>query len=303
VLLNGSPVSLRGASIQEDDPQRGAALGPAEIGANMDALRALGATITRAQYPLHPLTLELADRLGILVWSQVPICQMRDALFDSARLRRHAKGIVRALVTRDRSHPSVFAWSLGNENTTRPGSGFTRYVTAATRLVRQLDPTRLVGLSLPGYPTVGKQTLYTKLDALGVNDYFGWYPGPRASVANRASLGPYLDRLHSNYPRQALFVTEFGAEANRDGPIAEKGTYAFQQDFLSYHLGVFAARPFINGAILSSLKDFHVRPGYDGGNPKPDPPVSHTGLVDLVGAPKPAFTTVKRLFAAGTAAP
>jgi hypothetical protein len=48
-------------------------------------------------------------------------------------------------------------------------------------------------------------------------------------------------------------------------------------------------------AILSILKDFHVKPGYDGGNPKPDPPVSHMGLVDLVGAPKPAFATVKRL--------
>ena len=35
-------------------------------------------------------------------------------------------------------------------------------------------------------------------------------------------------------------VTEFGAEANRDGPVEEKGTWAFQQDFVNYHLGVFA---------------------------------------------------------------
>jgi beta-glucuronidase len=252
---------------------------------------------------LHPLTLELADRLGILVWSEVPVYQMREALFNSARLRRQARGIVRALVTRDRSHPSVLVWSLGSENTTRPGRGLTRYVTSATRLVRQLDPTRLVGLSLQGYPGIGKQTLYTKLDALGVSDYFGWYPGPHGTAADQRSLGPYLDRLHSDYPRQALFVTEFGAEANREGPGTEKGTYAFQQDFLSYHVGVFAARPFINGAILSTLKDFHVKPGYDGGNPEPDPPVSHMGLVDLAGAPKPAFTTVKRLFAAGTVFP
>jgi beta-glucuronidase len=301
VLLNGYPVSLRGASTYEDDSQLGAALGPPEIRANIDGLRQLGATITRAQYPLHPLTLELADRLGILVWSEVPVHRMRESLFDSGPLRRQAKGIVRALVTRDRSHPSVLVWSLGSTNTTRPGGGFRRYVTSATRLVRQLDPTRLVGLSLRGDPTAPKQSLYTKLDALGVEDYFGWYPGPRGAVANRSSLGPYLDRLHSGYPRQALFVTEFGAEANREGPVTEKGTYAFQQDFLAYHLGVFATRPFINGAILSSLKDFHVAPGYDGGNPKPDPPVNHMGLVDLAGAPKPGFPAVKALFGAGTA--
>ena len=35
-------------------------------------------------------------------------------------------------------------------------------------------------------------------------------------------------------------VTEFGAEANREGPVEEKGTWAFQQDFVNYHLGVFA---------------------------------------------------------------
>ena len=40
-------------------------------------------------------------------------------------------------------------------------------------------------------------------------------------------------------------VTEFGAEANRDGPAEEKGTYAFQQDFVNYHLGVFATKPWL----------------------------------------------------------
>jgi beta-glucuronidase len=300
LLLNGAPISLRGAGMPEDDPQLGAALGPAELRGNIDLLRDLGANVMRAKYPLHPLTLELADRYGILVWSEVPVYQMKDALFSRPRVRRQATGIVRALVDRDRSHPAVLVWSLGNENTTRPGPGFTGYVTSAARLVRQLDPTRLVGLSFPGYPTVGRQSLYTKLDALGVNDYFGWYAGPGQSIADRSRLGPYLDRLHGDYPRQALFVTEVGAEANRQGPVTEKGTYAFQQDFLTYHLNAFATRPFINGALVWSLRDFRVKPRYEGGNPKPDPPVSQKGLVDLTGAPKPAFATVKQLFAAGT---
>jgi beta-glucuronidase len=303
LLLNGSPVSLRGAGVHEDDPQRGAALGPADLRGNIDMLRELGATVTRAQYPLHPLTLELADRYGILVWSEVPVYQTRDRLFEHTQLRRQSIGTVRTLVTRDRSHPSVLVWSLGNENATRPGSGFTRYVTSATRLVRRLDPGRLVGLSVAGHPTVGRQTLYETLDMVGVNDYFGWYAGPKGSLANRDALGPYLDRLHRDYPRQALFVTEFGAEANRQGAATEKGTYAFQQDFLAYHLNVFAGKPFITGAIVWILKDFHVKPRYDGGNPNPAPPVSEKGLVDLTGAPKPAFETVKRLFAAGTTPP
>jgi beta-glucuronidase len=204
--------------------------------------------------------------------------------------------LVRALVNRDRSHPSVLVWGLGNENTTRPGPGLTRYITTAARLARQLDPTRLVGISFQGYPTVGKQDVYTKLDALGVNDYFGWYPGPQGSLTDRSGIGPYLERLHYDYPRQALFVTELGAEANRAGAATEKGTYAFQQDFLTYHLNVIAGKPFVNGALVWILKDFHVKPSYDGGNPKPDPPLNEKGLVDLAGARKPAFETVRRMF-------
>jgi beta-glucuronidase len=133
-----------------------------------------------------------------------------------------------------------------------------------------------------------------------VNDYFGWYPGPGGSIANRAALGPYLDRLHRDYPRQALFVTEVGAEANREGPPTEKGTYAFQQDFLAYHLNVITGKPFVNGALVWILRDFRVKPRYSGGNPQPDPPMNEKGLVDLTGARKPAFETVKRLFAGGT---
>ena len=47
---------------------------------------------------------------------------------------------------------------------------------------RRPAPTRLVGLAFPGSPTIGKQEVYTTLDALGVNDYFGWYPGPRSRM-------------------------------------------------------------------------------------------------------------------------
>jgi beta-glucuronidase len=193
----------------------------------------------------------------------------------------------------------VIVWSLGNENTSKPGRGFTRYVTSAASLARRLDPTRLVGLAFPGYPTVGRQSLYTKLDALGVNDYFGWYAGPLDSIADRAGLAPYLQRLHDDYPEQALFVTEFGAEANRPGPATEKGTFEFQRDFLGFHLDVIGKMDFLNGALVWILRDFRVKPGYDGGNPVPRPPYNTKGLVDETGARKPSFDAVRQLFRNG----
>jgi len=296
MLLNGRHLTLRGASLHEEDPVRGAALRPDDIRANFTLLRELGANMTRSHYPMHPLALELADRYGIVVWSEVPVYQMRDQLFRKAAVRRRAVQQVRDMVNRDRSHPSVIVWSLGNENTSKPGVGFTRYVTTAARLAKRLDPTRLVGLAFPGYPTVGKQSLYTKLDALGINDYFGWYDGPLGSIADRAGLAPYLQRLHDDYPRQALFVTEFGAEANRSGLPTEKGTFEFQRDFLGFHLDVIGKMDFLNGALVWILRDFRVKPGYDGGNPQPRPPYNTKGLVDDTGARKPAFDAVRRLF-------
>ena len=298
-LLNGRHLALRGASLHEEDPVRGAALRPDDIRGNFALLRDLGASMTRSHYPMHPLALELADRYGIVVWSEVPVYQMRDQLFRSSSVRRRGLQMVRDMVTRDRNHPSVIVWSLGNENTSKPGSGFTRYVRQGARVARQLDPTRLVGLAFPGYPTIGKQDIYTTLDALGVNDYFGWYAGPGGSIADRAALGPYLDRLHDDYPRQALFVTEFGAEASRPGNVLEKGTYEFQSDFLDFHMSVISQKTYLNGALIWILRDFRVKPGYDGGNPQPTPPYNTKGLVDASGNRKPAFETAKRLFRGG----
>ena len=296
LLLNFQPVVLRGASMHEDDPVRGAALEPADLRRNIDLLRTLGANMTRSHYPLHPLALELADRYGIVVWSEIPVYQMQDRLFRTSRVRRQGLYILHKMIRRDRNHPSVIVWSVGNENTSRPGAGFRRYVRAARHVAHALDPTRLVGLAFPGYPTVGRQPLYAGLDALGVNDYFGWYDGPGGSIADRAAVSGYLDRVHHDYPHQALFVTEFGAEANRSGPAGEKGTFEFQSDFLAYHLGVFASKPYLNGALVWILRDFRVKPGYVGGNPHPQPPLNQKGLIDDQGNPKPAFEVVRRLF-------
>ena len=61
---------------------------------------------------------------------------------------------------------------------------------------------------------------------------------------------------------------------------------------------MFATKPYINGALIWSLRDFHVKPGYAGGNPKPHKPLDEKGLIDSTGSRKPAFETVRQLFKA-----
>jgi beta-glucuronidase len=307
MLLNGRPVALRGAAMHEDVPGVGAALGPEHRRHNFALLQALGATATRSHYPLHPHTLEMADRAGVLVWDEIPFTRegfafsggdqlKADAALRLRTVRAKGLGFLEAMIRRDQNHASVFAWSIGNEFESRPGPAQQRYIRAAVRTAKRLDPTRLSALAIAGYPQLPAFPVYRELDALGYNLYFGWYVGTAGGLTERDRLAPFLDQLHRYYPRQALFVAEFGAEANRPGPIDEKGSFAFQSDLLQYHLDVYDQKPFLNGALVWILRDFRVQPGWKGGNPKPDPPWNHKGLVNRYGEPKPAFGEVARRF-------
>jgi beta-glucuronidase len=298
IELNGREIDLRGAAIHEDSLDRGAALTPAQMRQTFRDLRDLGATITRAHYPLSPYELELADRYGIVVWSEIPVYRMKSPLFNVSGVRAFGLRILRQEIARDYNHPSVMVWSIGNENAARPKQGLRRFISRAAKMARRMDPTRLIGIATAGLPTVEKQDIYRHLDVIGVNDYFGWYSGPHGSLADRTQLAGFLNRLHSDYPHQALIVTELGAEANRHGPITEKGTYEFQSAFLDYHLRVLASKPFVNAAIVWALHDFRVRPGWTGGNPLPHPPVNEKGLIDDTGSRKPAFAVVRKIFRA-----
>jgi beta-glucuronidase len=296
ITMNGRALNLRGAAIHEQTPERGAALVPDDFARQIALLRNLGATITRSHYPLSENFLERADRAGIAVWEEIPFYQLPESALRKRAVRKKGLDYLAAAIKRDENHPSVIAWSIGNELPASPRRGQRAYIHDAVALAHRLDPTRPVALALAGYPTKNYISAYAPLDALGINDYFGWYHGPFGQIVNRAPLGQYLDRVHAKYPHKALFISEFGAEANRDGAATEKGTYGFQRDFLSYHLSTYAKRKWLNGAIIWALQDFKVRPGWLGGNPQPDPPWFRKGLVDQNGNKKLAYAPTRATF-------
>ena len=296
MTMNGMALNLRGSSVHEQVPTRGAALVPADHARQIRELRTLGADVTRSHYPLSEDFLERADRAGIAVWEEIPFYQLSESAMRKLAVRRKALNYLAAAIRRDQNHPSVIAWSIGNELPATPGRGQRAYIREAVALAHRLDPTRPVALAVAGYPVKNFIRAYSHLDAIGINDYFGWYPGPFGQIVNRAALGQYLDRMRANYPSKALFISEFGAEANRDGPRDEKGTYAFQQEFMRFHLATYAKRPWLNGAVNWVLQDFKVRPAWTGGNPQPDSPWLRKGLIDERGGKKPAYRTTLRAY-------
>jgi beta-glucuronidase len=287
LLLNGEPLVLRGASFHEQTAATGAALTPANRAELLRELQAIGANFAREHYPPHPALLEAFDRAGIVFWEQIPVWRVRDEQLRSSRFRRTALAALRQAVLRDRNHASVTAWSVSNE-TLRGGSGEVAYLRAARRIVAQLDPTRLLAADKSLRPLDDLPRWYRLLDAIGLNEYVGWYGGRTSQLPGN------LAEVHRTFPRQALVVTEFGAEANRSGPASRKGTYAFQQKFLAGHLRVFDRTPYLSGALVWVLRDFAARPGWTGGNPRPRPPILFKGLFRQNGSPKPAVATVRR---------
>ncbi len=289
VFLNGRPLSLRGASFHEDAPRVGAALRPSQLDGIAGSLAALGADFTRQHYPPHPRLLEAFDRMGIVMWEQIPVYRLRGSHLRSGRLRREALARLRQTIIRDRNHASIMTWSIGNE-LLRGGPAERRYIEEARRLIDRLDRTRLVGIDKSISPVDQVPAHYRLLDVLGLSGYLGWYAGRTSDL--RASL----DELRARFPRVGLFLTEFGAEASRAGPASQKGTYAFQTSFLDSYLATADSTPYLNGACAWLLRDYAVRPGWRGGNPRPDPPYSRKGLIDLAGGRKPAFELVRQRF-------
>ena len=310
ILLNGKRLNLRGASIMEDDINEGGALSQSTRTLLLNRLKSLGATITRAQYPVHPAFLEALDRAGIMYWADAPVYQLPNSLWGRRGVRSLATRAAILTVKTNINHPSILTWSLAVEPAAEEGSlgnyspGMVSYVRDASHAIREMDDTRLVGLdrqSRIGEPLTTPAHQY--LDVLGVNDYFGWY---RAVIDNRpdlppsttADLGTYLDQVHEANPDLPIVITEFGAEASRSGPVEQKGTYEFQRKFALDHIAIHSSKRFVNGSIYWALRDFRVHQTWQGGAPPEfaTPPWHNKSLIDETNVRKPAFLSVARVF-------
>jgi hypothetical protein len=290
--LNFRDVNLRGVGLHEMDIARASALTDRGQDLLLQQVRDLGGLVIRAHYPLHPRILEEADRMGLLVWSEIPVYQVRQSQLARPSVLKNALELLRSMIVTNAHHPSVFTWSVGNELTTNPGTPIVRYFQQTRKLIDALDRTRPMAYARQSGVRYGCVGAYGAVDLLGLNDYFGWYGAPNDPLSNPAELGPYLDRLHACNPHEAIMITETGAEANHDGPATDAGTYAFQAAYAAHHFGVYRSRPWLSGAIWWGLREFRVRPNWAGGNPLPTPPWHAKGLLGRDGSKKPAWTVL-----------
>lgn len=190
-LLNGRRVEIQGTCNHHDLGALGAAINTSALRRQLTILKEMGCNSLRTSHnPPAPELLELADQMGFLVWDEAFDCWKKgkrkwdyNKLYDEW----HEKDL-KALVHRDRNHPSVFIWSIGNEVMNQRDVEMTKHL---ADIVRGEDPTRPVS---NGYndPDGGREVgAVVALDIMGVNYFFGrqpeWDADPR--YANKPTLG------------------------------------------------------------------------------------------------------------------
>ena len=300
LILNGQQVHLRGVGVHEDSQRQGFAVDNAFRERLVAETKAVGATAMRTHYPMHPYTHELADREGVMIWSEVPVYAIKTANLAKNLVTTLAAKELEKNIIANQNHPSVFVWSIANELSVapRPDAGELHQERRPPgQGARPQPPRRHRGRRLPG----GRlpEGLRARSTSSASTSTSAGTPGPQGSIFDRTKLSGYLDQVRNCYPEQAVMITEFGAEANRDGPVEEKGTWAFQQDFVNFHLGTYATKGWLSGAMYWALNEFKVRPGWEGGNPRPNPPVHQKGLLKYGDfARKPAWEDLRRNYAA-----
>lgn len=294
ILLNGSPIFLRGISVHEEElganPVR--AITPAAARALLaevkDGLH--GNFVRLAHYPHSEVMTRMADELGLLVWSEVPVYWRID--WENPATLETARAMLAEEIERDRNRASIVIWSVGNE--TPVGDARNAFLRTLIADVRALDDSRLVSAALLSRRENMVQTiddpLVGDLDVMAVNTYNGWYTGDAlADVPKIEWRSPVV---------KPMIFSEFGAGAlagyHDSGAAPHKFSEEYQAEYYRATLAMAAKIPFLRGMSPWILKDFR--------SPRRQHPVfqrgwNRKGLISETGARKLAFAVLAEDYA------
>ena len=284
LLLNGKPIFLRGISIHEENGSRGDRAWSIED-AQMILSRAkeLNCNFVRlAHYPHNENMIRVAEQLGLLVWSEIPVYWTID--WNNESTYKNAENQLKDMITRDMNRANIIVWSVANE--TPVSDARTRFLTNLINKTRELDNTRLVSAALEKHtlsntpPHFAVEDPFAQyVDILSVNQYMGWYDG----LPEKCSRSEWTIKFN-----KPMIISEFGGGA-KYGYHADKDTRwseEFQEELYIQNIKMLEKIPQLRGMTPWILNDFRsprrLLPGIqDGWNRK--------GLFSEKGEKKKAF--------------
>ena len=292
IFLNGSPIFLRGVCIHAEAPYRtGRAYKDEDASTLLEWAKELGANFVRlAHYPHDEHMTRLADRMGLLVWSEIPVYWAVE--FDNPAVFAKAEQQLLEMLRRDRNKASVILWSVANETPVTPDR--TNFLKTLAATVRENDPTRLVAAALlvrtEGMTKIIDDPLGAALDVIGFNEYIGWYE-KKPEDADQITWKTVYEK--------PLIVSEFGGEAKYGlhGDPDTRWTEEYQAKIYRHQLQMLGRIRQLRGMSPWLLMDFR--------SPRrPMPGIqdyfNRKGLISDQGEKKEAFYVLQKAYREGS---
>ncbi len=264
-FLNGKPLDLVGFNRHEDFIHRGSALLQEHYDRDMELINELGATCIRlAHYPHGSKMYEAADKNGIILWTEIPLCgpggYAYTGFLNNEGLKDNARQVLHELVYQNYNHPSIFFWGIFNELLLSDGDFFQEYdnpvefVRELGQLYKQLDPSRLTTFAtcVDQVPYIGTA------DLIAWNKYWGW-------KSSEESAGKFFDEMHKTSQGYPVGVSEYGAGGSplQHADIYDRDTkqpsgYHPEEHQAACHEGYWSAfvdRPYLWATLIWQFSD------------------------------------------------
>jgi beta-galactosidase len=313
IYVNGEHVPLRGVNQHHDLGSLGAAFNRRAAQRQLELLREMGCNAVRMSHnPPAPELLELTDRMGFLVLDEAfDMWERKKTPLDAHLIfpEWHEQDL-RALLRRDRNHPSVIIWSVGNEvgeqYTGEAGASIARGLCA---IVHEEDPTRPTTSAMNFAKS--DMPMPAVLDVIGLNyQGEGIRQDPEFAGTDRIRTPPQYPLFHAKFPDKLILSTETASAFSSRGvylfPVSPKlsapvrdgrgGDSKIRQvsayelhavDFGSSADKVFSSldhHPYVAGEFVWTGWDYLGEP-----TPYDQSRSSYCGIIDLAGFPKDRF--------------
>ncbi|MBR6142366.1 MAG: beta-glucuronidase [Bacteroidaceae bacterium] len=251
ILLNGQPIFLRGISIHNEKPNGGGRANSVEDARTLLSwAKELGCNFVRlAHYPHHEEMVREAEKMGILVWSEIPvywtIAWKNPATFENAKRQ------LTDMILRDHNRANIIIWSIANE--TPHSAERDDFLGRLAQYARSIDATRLISMAMEvtsasNYVNRLNDNMNKFVDVVSFNQYIGWYRDVNDAPKMKWEI-PY------NKP---VIISEFGGGA-RYGYHGEKNqrwTEEFQENLYRENIAMLDKIEGLAGTTPWILKDF-----------------------------------------------
>lgn len=261
-LINGEPFYFKGFSKHEDSPFHGRGLDLCLDVKDINLLHWMHANSFRtSHYPYAEEIYRLCDREGIVIIDETPAVGIGAGSaadpYKTFPIREHHEQVLRDMIARDKNHPCVVMWSMGNEPDTEhfPESAY-EYWHSLYELTHKLDPQNRPVTFVCCQNNYEKDIVTRTMDVVCLNRYYGWY-----NLSGDLAAASYAWNLELDFWEKIgkpVMMTEYGADTlpGLHNCVPEMFSEEFQVEFYKMYSKVFDGRAFFIGEQVWNFADF-----------------------------------------------